>query len=57
MLDARDGIVLQDAGNGAEYVVRVDGFGEITALSMILDDISVGDRVNVRIYNNPVEHI
>jgi len=53
----RDGIVLQDAGNGAEYVVRVDGFGEITALSMILDDISVGDRVAVRIYNNPVEHI
>jgi len=53
----RDGIVLQDAGNGAEYVVRVDGFGEITALSMILDDISVGDRVGVKIYNNPVEHI
>lgn len=53
----RDGLVLQDAGNGAEYVVRVDGFGEITALSMILDDISVGDRVNVRIFNNPVEHI
>ncbi len=53
----RDGIVIQDAGNGAEYVVRVDGFGEITALSMILDDISVGDRVNVRIFNNPVEHI
>ncbi len=53
----RDGIILQDAGNGAEYVVRVDGFGEITALSMILDDISVGDRVNIRIFNNPVEHI
>ena len=53
----KDGIVLQDAGNGAEYVVRVDGFGEITALSMILDDISVGDRVGVKIYNNPVEHI
>ena len=53
----RDGIVMQDAGNGGEYVVKVDGFGEITALSMILDDISVGDRVNVKIYNNPVEHI
>ena len=53
----RDGVVLQDAGNGAEYVVRVDGFGEITALNMILDDISVGDRVNIRIFNNPVEHI
>jgi hypothetical protein len=53
----KEGVVVQDAGNGAEFVVRVDGFGEITALSMILDDISVGDRVNVKIYNNPVEHI
>ena len=53
----REGVVLQDVGNGAEYVVRVEGFGEITALSMIVDDISVGDRVNVRIYNNPVERI
>ena len=53
----KEGVVIQDAGNGAEYVVRVDGFGEITALTMILDDISVGDRVNVKIHNNPVEHI
>jgi hypothetical protein len=53
----REGVVVQDVGNGAEYVVRVEGFGEITALSMIVDDISVGDKVNVRIYNNPVEHI
>ena len=53
----RDGLVIQDAGNGAEYVVRVNGFGEITALSMVLEDISVGDRVNVRIYNVPQERI
>jgi len=53
----REGVILQDVGNGAEYVVRIVGFGEITALSMILDELSVGDRVNVRIYNNPVEHI
>jgi len=53
----REGIVVQDVGNGAEYVVRIDGFGEITALTIIMDDISVGDRVNVKIYNNPVEHI
>lgn len=53
----REGVVLQDKGNGAEYVVRIQGFGEITALSTIVDDISVGDRVNVRIYNNPVEKI
>jgi len=53
----REGVVLQDVGNGAEYVVRIEGFGEITALSMVVDDISVGDKVNVRIYNNPVERI
>jgi len=53
----REGIVVQDKGNGAEYVVRLEGFGEITALSMVLADISVGDRVSVRIYNNPVERI
>lgn len=51
----REGTVLQDKGNGAEYVVKVEGFGEVTALSMILDEITVGDKVSVRIYNNPVE--
>jgi hypothetical protein len=53
----REGIVVQDGGNGAEYVVRIEGYGEITALLMVLDDISVGDKVGVRIYNNPVERI
>lgn len=53
----REGIVVQDRGNGAEYVVRVEGFGELNAVSMILDEITVGDKVNVRIYNNPVERI
>jgi len=53
----REGVVLQDVGNGTEYVVLIGGFGEITALSMIAEDISVGDKVNVRIYNNPVERI
>jgi len=53
----REGVVLQDKGNGAEYVVLVEGFGETTALSMILELINVGDKVNVRIYNNPVERL
>ena len=53
----RDATVIQDVGNGAEYVVRVEGnIGERNALSMILDEISVGDKVSVRIFNNPVEH-
>lgn len=52
----REGMVVQDAGNGAEYIVRVDGFGELNCLSMVLDEITAGDRVQVRIYNNPQEH-
>ena len=53
----REGIVVQDGGNGAEYVVRIEGYGEITALLMVLEDVSVGDKVGIRIYNNPVERI
>ncbi len=53
----REGLIVQDGGNGAEYIVRLEGFGEITALLMVLEDVSVGDKVNVRIYNNPVEKI
>lgn len=52
----REGIVVQDKGNGAEYVVRVDGFGELNCLSMVLDEITAGDKVSVRLYNRPQEH-
>jgi hypothetical protein len=51
----REGTVVQDKGNGAEYVVRVEGFGEVNALSMILDQITTGDKVSVRLYNVPQE--
>ena len=51
----RDGLVLQDLGNGAEYIVRVEGIGEMVALSMVLDEITAGDKVSVKIFNNPVE--
>jgi len=53
----REGMVIQDAGNGTEYTVRVEGLGEFPCLLMVLDDISVGDKVGIRIYNNPVERI
>ena len=53
----REGMVIQDAGNGTEYTVRVEGLGEFPCLLMVLDDISVGDKVGIRIYNNPVEKI
>lgn len=54
---SREGIIIQDAGNGAEYTVRVEGLGEFPCLLMILEDVSVGDRVGIRIYNNPAEKI
>jgi hypothetical protein len=53
----REGFVIQDAGNGAEYTVRIEGLGEFPALLMVLEDVSVGDKVGCRIYNNPVEKI
>ena len=53
----REGLIVQDGGNGAEYIVRLEGFGEITALLMVLEDVGIGDKVNVRIYNNPVESL
>ncbi len=51
----REGVVVQDAGDGTTYVVRIEGFGEITALLMVLEDISVADKVQIRLYNYPVE--
>ena len=53
----KEGIIVQDRGDGATYVVRVQGGDELVALSFVLEDISVGDKCQVRIFNNPVEHI
>lgn len=53
----KEGIIVQDRGDGATYVVRVQGGEEIIALSFVLEDISVGDKVQLRIFNNPVERI
>ena len=54
---SREGMIIQDAGNGAEYTVRVEGLGEFPSLLMVLEDVSVGDKVGLKIYNNPVERI
>ena len=54
---SREGMIIQDAGNGTEYTVRVEGLGEFPSLLMVLEDVSVGDKVGLRIYNNPVERI
>ncbi len=53
----REGTIIQDAGNGAEYTVRIEGLGEFPALLMVLEDVSVGDKVSIRIYNNPAEKL
>lgn len=53
----KEGIIIQDRGDGATYVVRVQGGDELVALSFVLEDISVGDKCQVRIFNNPVERI
>jgi hypothetical protein len=53
----KEGIIVQDRGDGATYVVRIQGGEEMVALSFVLDDISVGDKCQVRIFNNPVEKI
>jgi hypothetical protein len=51
----KEGTIVQDRGDGATYVARLRGGDEIVALSFILDDIGVGDKCQVRIFNNPVE--
>jgi hypothetical protein len=53
----KEGTIVQDRGDGATYVARLRGGDEIVALSFILDDIGVGDKCQVRIFNNPVEKI
>jgi hypothetical protein len=53
----KEGTIIQDYGDGATYVCRLRGGDEVTALSFVLEDISVGDKCQVRIFNNPVENI
>jgi hypothetical protein len=51
----RTGTVLQTSGNAANYIVKVDGMGVYTAISSVRDDLEVGDRVNVSVYNHILE--
>ncbi len=53
----KEATIVQDRGDGATYVVRLRGGDEMVALSFILEDIGVGDKCQVRIFNNPVESI
>lgn len=53
----KEATIVQDRGDGATYVVRLRGGDEVVALSFILEDIGVGDKCQVRLFNNPVETI
>jgi hypothetical protein len=53
----KEGIIVQDRGDGATYIVRLRGGEETVALSFVLDDISTGDKCQVKLFNSPVEKI
>jgi hypothetical protein len=52
---SREGVVTQVSGNGALYAVKIWRLGIYSAISSIIDEIEVGDRVSVTVHNNPVE--
>lgn len=49
------GTVIQDLGNHIHYKVRLDGFGDRTAINTASDILRVGDIVSCSVHNNPVE--
>jgi hypothetical protein len=49
------GTVIADLGNHVHYKVRIDGYGDRTAINMCPEVIRVGDKVQCSINNNPVE--
>jgi hypothetical protein len=51
----REGIVVWSAGDGVTYRVRIRGLGEYYALNTTLSTFFPGEKIQTRIYNNPVE--
>jgi len=49
------GTIIQDAGNHVDYKVRVDGYGDLTAINGCAEILDVKDRVSITIHNNAVE--
>ena len=49
------GKVIQSMGNGVNFKVKLDGFGDRVAINTCHSIIRVGDVVNCSIHNNPVE--
>lgn len=52
---SREGTVVQVAGDNSLFAVKIWRLGVYSATSAIRDEIEVGDRVTVTVYNNPVE--
>lgn len=53
---SREGIIVWAAGDGVSYRVRVRGIGEFFALNATdSGNVMPGEKVSVRIYNNPIE--
>lgn len=52
---SREGTVVQVAGDNSLFAVKIWRLGVYSATSAIRDEIEVGDRVTVTIYNSPVE--
>ena len=51
----REGIIVWTAGNGIDYLVKIQGFGTYPAVNTTLSAYAPGEKVQVTIHNNPVE--
>lgn len=49
------GTIIDSIGNGMFFKVRIDGYGERTAINMSEHLLKIGDVVSCSIHNNPVE--
>ena len=49
------GTIIQDMGNHVHFKVRIDGFGERTAINSCPEILRVGDKVSCSLHNVPVE--
>jgi hypothetical protein len=51
----RSGVVIADLGNHIHYRIRLDQYGERTAVNCCDQILRVGDRVSCTIHNNAIE--
>ena len=48
----RSAVVVSESGNGVNYTVYIQNWGYFNAMCGTIDEIHVGDWVDVAIYNN-----